>query len=174
MVSYPFGETATQKNYLQIFVETAQWSGIDILLLGDYPVHFPLPDNVLHYLVSWEVLVQRIQENVLNGHEPRNLYQAKSYYKVTDFKPLFAAMFPKLVEGCDWWGHLDNDMMLGNLRHFLTPELLANYDIFCGIDHEYTWGPFMLSRNTPTVNELFCQVERPLAEIFDMKSDTKL
>jgi hypothetical protein len=46
-----------------------------------------------------------------------------------DLKPFFAYLFPQVGEGYDWWGHLDNDMLLGNVHHFVTPEMLRNYDM---------------------------------------------
>jgi len=167
MVSYLFGEKAVQKKYLRLFVESARWSGINLLLLGDHPIPFPLPDNVKHFLVSWDSFLHRIEENVLNGQKFVNLYQSKNYYKVVDFKPLFPVLFPELVDGYAWWGHLDNDMILGNARQFFTPEILNNYDIISPLKKKYTWGPFMLYRNTPLINELFRKAERPLSEIFD-------
>jgi hypothetical protein len=170
MISYVFGEDAVNKLYLRMFVESARWAGIDVAIVGHPGVPFALPPNVKHIPVTWDELLNRIKDRVLNGEEPGNLRGIESgFYKVIDFKPLFAHLFPEEVKGYDWWGHLDNDMVLGNVRHFLSRDKLSRYDIISSIAQEYTVGPFMLYRNTPIINELFRLAERPLSEIFDAK-----
>jgi len=57
--------------------------------------------------------------------------------------------------------------MLGNVRRFLTPQILTDYDVFSGLGHEYTWRPFTLYHNTSLINQLFCHTQHPLPELFD-------
>ena len=49
--------------------------------------------------------------------EPRTLPKP---YKLCDLKPFFGRLFPEAVDGYDWWGYTDTDMLLGNLRSVLT------------------------------------------------------
>ena len=167
MTTFVFGEQAANKRYLRMFVDSAKYSGVDVAIVGHPPLPFDhLPRNVLHVPATWDELVDRVRDFVLNGTEPTELRRLSDWYKVIDFKPLFAHLFPEQVQGYDWWGHLDNDLILGNLRHYLTHKRLDRFDVITNLETEYTSGPFTLYRNTPVVNELFRLAKRPLMEIF--------
>ena len=155
LVSYVFGKPAAQKHYLELFCESARYSGVDVVLLGDNTPSFRLPPNVQHVLLSWDNLVDRVRDKVFNGTEPGTLRQTSNYYKAIDFKPLVAHLFPTVVEAYDWWGHVDNDMILGDLRHFLTGPRLAKNHVIAGRRSVCTLGPLTLYRNTPVLNRLF-------------------
>ncbi len=58
------------------------------------------------------------------------------------------------MAGEQYWGHVDNDMILGNVRKFLTSEVLAN-DVVSGLNHKNAWGPITVFRNEPKVNLMF-------------------
>jgi hypothetical protein len=167
MITYVFGEDAVNKRYLRIFIESARRSGIDVAVVGD-PLPFidEMPPNVRHVLVTWDDLVDRVKNKIFHGKEPGPLREKKHYYKIVDFKPLFAYLFPEQVEGYDWWGHLDNDAVLGDVRQFLGRDRLFCHDVISGIPNAHSWGPFMLYRNTPIINRLFFLAKRPLEEIF--------
>ena len=117
VVSYVFGEKAANARYLQMFLESARHSGIDIAIVGFPKPPFPLPPNVKHVNVTWDQLVDRVSKRLFDGDDLPNLRDAGPY-KVIDFKPLFAHLFPEQVRGYDWWGHVDNDLVLGNVPTF--------------------------------------------------------
>lgn len=75
-------------------------------------------------------------------------------YKLNDFKPAYAFLFPELTLNYDFWGHSDLDVIYGNIRNFLTDEMLHSYD-FISTRHDYTTGCFCLYRNTEMVNTYF-------------------
>lgn len=75
-------------------------------------------------------------------------------YKLCDFKPTYGFLFPALLKGYDFWGYGDIDVIYGNLRHFLTDELLKNTDVF-SFRPEYLSGSLTIFRNTEKINELF-------------------
>lgn len=77
-------------------------------------------------------------------------------YKLCDFKPAYGFLFPELIEGYDFWGYGDIDVVYGNLRHFLTNKLLETYDVF-SFRPEYLIGSLAVYRNTKKINELFMQ-----------------
>lgn len=76
---------------------------------------------------------------------------------IGEFHPAFAVIFPELVEGCDFWGYTNNDVIYGRLSHFLPDSHLEQLDIF-GNDPEQMNGIFSLLRNTDAVNNLFREV----------------
>jgi len=75
-------------------------------------------------------------------------------YKLNDFKPAYGFIFPELIAGYDFWGHSDLDIIYGNIRNFLTNDLLGTYD-FISLRHDYTTGCFCLYRNNETLNTYF-------------------
>lgn len=77
-------------------------------------------------------------------------------YKICDFRPSFGYLFPELIEGFDFWGTGDIDVIYGDLRSFLASELLCNYDVI-SFRPEYLTGCFTLYRNSEKINNLFKQ-----------------
>lgn len=72
-------------------------------------------------------------------------------YKLCDFKPVYGLIFGDYISRYDYWGHCDTDMIFGNIRHFLTDELLENYD------RVLMNGMLTLYRNNDAVNNIFRQ-----------------
>jgi hypothetical protein len=82
----------------------------------------------------------------------------KTGYKVCDFKPALGYLFPELIEGYDFWGSGDIDLVYGNIRYFLTNEILSAYDVF-SFRPEYLSGCLTLYRNNQKMNQLFMESE---------------
>jgi hypothetical protein len=167
MATYIFGKTAS---YAQMFVESARYSGVDVVIVGSPTPFFELPPNVRHLSITWQELVARVSARLFEG-EPLHRLSKVRKYKVVDLKPFFAYLFPHVVEGYDWWGHIDNDMLLGNVRHFVTTEMLRNYDVISPLlpqdDMLRTWGPFTLYKNANTTNQLFRLAQHSLKNLLD-------
>ncbi len=72
-------------------------------------------------------------------------------YKLCDYKPLYGHLFADRLQGYDFWGHFDPDVVFGRLRRFITDEVCQRYDKL-GVK-----GHFSLYRNTPAVNLLYQQ-----------------
>jgi len=158
MASYVFGESAYSKGYFRPFLESLRYAGIDVAIVGSPAPPFELPPNVKHIKIGWEEFYANALERMFPGEDMKDIVASRNKYKVIDFKPLFAFLFPEAVKGYDWWGHLDCDMLVGDVPHFLTREFLEEYDIVAGnsFNNGYpTWGPFTIYRNTPQLNELF-------------------
>lgn len=70
-------------------------------------------------------------------------------YKLCDYKPLYGHLFAEHLEGYDFWGHYDPDVIFGRLNQFIPGELLARHDKI------FDKGHFALYRNIPAVNLLY-------------------
>ena len=77
-------------------------------------------------------------------------------YKLCDFKPAYGFLFPEIIEGYDFWGHGDIDVVYGNIRDFMTEEILNTYDVISS-RHDYITGTFCLYRNNEQMNTLFME-----------------
>lgn len=61
-------------------------------------------------------------------------------YKLCDFRPLFGEIFKEYTSNFDFWGYCDCDLIFGNIRNFLTENILLNYDYILG------WGHFHIQK----------------------------
>lgn len=77
-------------------------------------------------------------------------------YKLCDFKPAYGYLFPELIENYDFWGMGDIDIIYGDIRAFMTDEILDTYDII-NSRHDFISGTFCLFRNNEYINTLFKQ-----------------
>ena len=77
-------------------------------------------------------------------------------YKLCDFKPAYGYLFPELIEGYDFWGHGDIDVVYGNIRAFMTEKVLDQHDVISS-RHDYITGTFCLFRNNIMINSLFME-----------------
>jgi hypothetical protein len=75
-------------------------------------------------------------------------------YKLCDFKPTYAFLFPELIDGYDFWGHFDLDVVYGNIRYFLNEDILSKNDVIT-CRHDYISGTFTLFKNKREINKLF-------------------
>ncbi len=75
-------------------------------------------------------------------------------YKLCDFKPAYGFIFSEITKGYDFWGQSDLDIIYGDIRGFITDEMLNSYD-FISLRHDYTTGCFALYRNTEKMNTFF-------------------
>jgi len=155
-----FGDDAARNPWLNLFLRSASHSGFNITIVGSPRVRFDLPENVDQIEITLLELIKKTSKMVFDGDPLIELEGNMTPYKVIDFKPLLGFLFEKELAGYDWWGHIDNDLLLGNLRRFLDTDVLHQYDVLTPLSgvpgHPFrTWGPFTMFRNTAKVNTLF-------------------
>ena len=66
-------------------------------------------------------------------------------YKLCDYKPMYGLIFQDWLKGYDFWGHVDADLIWGDMGKFISDELLDRYDRI------YRWGHCTLYRNTEEI-----------------------
>ncbi len=67
----------------------------------------------------------------------------------SDLKAALGLVFADVLAGYDFWGHCDFDVIFGDLRKFLTEEILAGHEKILMRGH------LTLYRNTEAVNRIF-------------------
>jgi len=65
-------------------------------------------------------------------------------------------IFQDYIKNYDFWGYCDIDIIFGNIRTFMTNELLNEYDVISA-RHDYLTGCFALYRNNSVMRVLFKQ-----------------
>lgn len=77
-------------------------------------------------------------------------------YKLCDFKPAYGLIFQDYLQGYDFWGYCDIDIIFGNIRYFITEKLLKKYDVISP-HKNYPAGFFTLLKNNEQCINLFKQ-----------------
>lgn len=116
---------------------------IDWLIFTDDDTAYRYPPNVKRVPMTFpqmQELVQQKFEFPVVLHKP---------YKLCDYKVAYGYLFEEKLEGYDFWGYCDVDVLFGNLRKFVTDDLLNTYDKLGHLGH------LTLFRNTKEINRLF-------------------
>ena len=114
---------------------------INWLVVTDDKTKYDYPLNVKVLYTEWEEFTKRVK-SCFDFHVTLD-----RPYKLCDYKPLYGIIFKDEIEGYDFWGYTDSsDTVYGNLRKFLTEELLSKSEKVCKLGH------FTLFRNTPEIN----------------------
>lgn len=116
-----------------------------ILLTDDMDIEqLERSENVHFEYMSWDACKDKIQKH----YDFRVPLQYK--YKICDLKPAYGEIFHDYLAGYDFWGHMDvSDTIFGNLRLFITDDLLRGYDKI------HMYGHMTLYKNTPEVNSRY-------------------
>lgn len=130
---------------------------VNFTLLGDAPplVH-RWPPNVRFHEVSLRTISARVRRR-LGVDPPASLKRVDGGgSKISDLKPMLAHLFPERLVGCDFWGWMQEDQLLGNLRAYLDEPTLNEHDTISPLlfPHFHA-GPFMVYRNAPHVNAAY-------------------
>jgi hypothetical protein len=131
-------------NNFSFWLVSAKWnSSIDFLLWTDDRAHFDYPSNLKVTYISFADFKKKIQSK-FNFH-----ISLENPYKLCDYRPAYGHIFDEELKGYDFWGHCDLDVVWGNIRKYLTDEILDSYDKILDRGH------LTLYRNTDTINQIF-------------------
>ena len=138
--------------YMPYFIHSCKYNPtIDFIILTDNTnTIFDKPSNVKVVYKTLEEFKERASAKL--GF----MVTIETPYKLCDFKPTYGFLFPEIVQNYDFWGHGDIDMVYGNIRNFMTNEILNLYDIISS-RNDITTGTFLLYRNNIKMNTLFMQ-----------------
>ena len=100
------------------------------------------PDNVSFINIELEEMFERFKSKVGRDLLFTNLK------KMGDVKSTYGIIFDDIFEGYDYWGLCDMDIIWGDIRKFITEEMLQKYDIISSRQGNMS-GHFSLFRNVP-------------------------
>jgi hypothetical protein len=111
-------------SYWQLFLHSIRHNpDVDWLFVCDEPLpESAVPPNVRVLVTTKPELVQRIADAI---ETPVNIAVP---YKLCDCKCAYGVIFQEELRGYDVWGHCDNDIVFGRIRHFVTNDILDSYD----------------------------------------------
>lgn len=130
-------------NYFQLFLNSCKFNEtIDWVIITDNDSKYDYPPNVRKVKNSFAEVQKRVRRKFDFDVVIDNVH------KLCEYKPAYAYLFPELVEGYDYWGYGDLDLIYGNLRHFLTEKVLSYDKIF-------TLGHLTLIEDKEMFNQMF-------------------
>lgn len=136
-------------NYFRFFVASCQKNpGFDFVVFNDRIAGDRREGNVWLRKFSLGDFERRVAEKT--GIRAR----VKRGYKLADFKPLYGQLFEEDLRGYDFWGYCDLDLIFGRISDFITPELLADFDVITTTE-KWISGHFTLLRNNEFCRRLF-------------------
>lgn len=152
MVIIPyFGNCPAWMDYL--LQTCALNSNIQWLFYTDFSIPPDCPDNIRFESKTMD------EFNVLASHKLGLSIQLKHPYKICDLRPAFGHIFSDHLEGYDFWGYADMDLVFGNISTFLTEEVLEKHDVI-SVREGYQAGHFALFKNDPTINGIYTRSSR--------------
>jgi hypothetical protein len=121
---------------------------LEVLLFTDLPRPNDCPDNL-------KILPITITEIETRLRETTGLHcKITTPYRLCELRPTFGEMFADELSAFEFWGFGDIDVFYGNLKNFLTPDLLSSGDVISGNPH-WISGPLSFFRNTRSINTLY-------------------
>jgi hypothetical protein len=138
---FGFG-TSPLPPYFPMFLRSIQGSGADGIVIGGNEADFYgiLPPNVKHIPMTWEGLHDLISDKLFEG-TPLPNFLAAMPYKVNDVKPMYGFLFREYIQEYEFWAHVDNDLIFGDVAGILNP-MMDDFDVISPHGNKRkTFGP---------------------------------
>lgn len=133
----------TLPNYFPLWLKSVEKNlDVNFLLITDDHFKYNYPSNVKVIYSEFECIKKRARE--IFDFE----IKLKSPYKLCEYKPFYNLIFEEEVKDYDFWGFCDIDLIFGNIRKFLTDDILEKYDKI------YTRGHMTLFKNNKKINNI--------------------
>lgn len=131
-------------NYFEIWLNScAHNPTIDWLIFTDCKDEHNYPENVKVVYTTFADIRSRFQSFY---DFPISLEKP---YKLCDFRPAYGEVFYDYIKDYDFWGYCDIDLVWGDMRKFLTEEILGQYDKIGNHGH------CCILRNTDELRKLY-------------------
>lgn len=121
---------------------------IDWFIFTDDRKEINVPPNVKIIFMEFSAIKERMQKLF-----PFDI-SLETSYKLCDYKPCYGLAFEDYLKEYDFWGHCDMDLIFGDLRKYLTEDILEGHDRI-GMQ-----GQCSIYRNTERMNTAFKNMPR--------------
>lgn len=140
-------------NYFNLWLESVKYNkDFDFYLITDDRTKYEYPQNVRLSYATFEQLKNRIQ----------GLYDfkinLKNPYKLCDFRPAYGEIFEEEIKDYDFWGYCDIDLIFGDIKKFVTNDILEQFDKI------NLHGHFSLYKNNEECRKLYRKKWKDLIE----------
>lgn len=130
-------------NYFPLFLRSCAYNkDFDWLIFTDDKTKYDYPENVFVNYVTFEKMQKMIKETF-----PFKVCIEQSY-KLCDYKATYGLIFSKYIGDYEFWGFCDCDLIFGDLKKFITDDVLKTYDRIFSLGH------LSLFRNNDEINKM--------------------
>lgn len=130
-------------SYFPAWLKSAESNNtIDFLIFCDQDISSD-KDNIITYKTTLQDEVLRY-EKILNRK-----ISISNAYKFCDCRLFFGLFYEQFIKDYDFWGYCDIDLVFGDIRNFVTDEILSTYDRI------YEYGHLCLYRNNYKMNHIY-------------------
>ena len=131
------------------FLQSCKYNpGVDWIFFTDCGRPDGAPDNVTF------VPFTLADFNALASEKLGFSVQASRAFKMCDFRPAFGLIFEEYLDRYDFWGHCDVDVIWGDIRAFITDDILTRHAIISA-RKENLCGHFTLYQRHRRIETLF-------------------
>ena len=134
--------------WLPLYLESCRANpSIDWVFYSDCPAPVDSPPNVTFRSISFEDYCRQVSDKLGIDFSPTEAY------KLCDIRPAIGDIHEDDIEGYDYFGYGDIDVIYGDIRAFYTEEVLR---YTCISTHRNRLsGHFSLLKNTPLVRSAY-------------------
>lgn len=113
---------------------------IDFIFYTDCPLPKHQYGNTIFYSISFDEYKQLVSQRL---DIP---FRIENAYKLTDLKPFLGALHQQELQGYDFWGFGDLDLVWGDLSMLVNEEMLQRYEMITTHNYHIA-GHFTICRN---------------------------
>lgn len=131
-------------NYFEIWLNScAHNPTVNWLIFTDCKNKYNYPNNVKVVYTSFA----KIRTHIQSFYDfPISLEKP---FKLCDFRPAYGEIFQEYIKDYDFWGYCDTDLVWGDIRYFLTDEILCRYSRIGA------YGHCSIMKNESSVNSIY-------------------
>lgn len=127
--------------YNDLFIKSCLEQPFDLLFFTDQQLIEKKNIKVFQMdFTQFKEIIQKKFDFLIEMNQP---------YKFVDFQPAIGYVFEEFLSEYSFWGHCDNDLIMGDFSKYISDEILDNYDKL------YRCGHLTLYRNTFENNRVF-------------------
>ena len=131
-------------SYIPIWLKSCSYNPeYDFLLITDSGDRFLYPSNVKRISFNKERFIARVKERLIDKPS------LKAPYRLCDYRPMYGVIFREELDGYDYWGYCDVDMVFGRIIEFLPIDEVYKYEAV------FNAGHFTLIKNDSKMNNLY-------------------
>lgn len=127
---------------MDLFIDSIERNPtIDFHFITDCDTNISSAENIIFHTTTFQEYVEEARNKLgVNINIPNP-------YKICDLRPFFGVIHADLIEGYDFFGWTDVDLVFGDIRSFYTDEILSHYDVLSTHETRLA-GHCALLRNT--------------------------
>lgn len=149
--------------WINLYLETCKWNPtIDWIIFSDHRFKYEEIKNVKF------VRMTKGEFNILAGDRLKLKVNINNPYKLCDFRPTYGVIFKEYLANYDFWGYVDLDILFGDIRKFITEDLLEQYEIISAYK-PFLSGHFTIYKNQDMINDLYKESANYKEIMEDMK-----